>query len=127
MGMLTAADKAWMNATTVQVIEDWGTTCSVKRLIRNGTTNQLSLEAGTHIASASIYIAPATYDNAESQSAPMGKLFTGFMVHYAVPSLIQDGDIVTVAAGTTYKILGIQDFASHLQLLLETYIPDQNT
>lgn len=123
-GMLTSADKAWMTATSLDALADWGVTGSFRRMTRNGTTGQVAA-AAAHLTGVVLYLEPEATLTDDALNAPVGKLVRATSIHYTVPTQVQEGDLFVVTGGATYMIVGLRDYASHLEYLLQTYIPDQ--
>lgn len=105
-----------MAAVNTDVIADWGTTCTIKRGKRDGTTKQIT-SYSTLASSVPIYLQPAGANVVLSQDAPTGDLYVGFLNRRDVPTLLQDGDLLTTAAGDDYVLHGINDFTSHTEVL----------
>jgi hypothetical protein len=125
--MLTSADKAWMDAANIDVFTDFGSTYSVRRLIRDGTTGQMA-PTTAHLTGIRGYVSQSRMVDAMFAGAPVGEYYTGVLNHLNVPTQIQKGDILTdEVAGTTYQISEINDAAPLLNLLLQHYVPALNT
>lgn len=123
-GMLTSTDKTWMTASSLAALQDWGVSGSFRRPTRNGTTKQVAT-AAAHLTGVTIYLQPEGSVVDDALGAPIGKVFRGMSVHYTVPTQVQEGDLFVTTANAVYKVIGLQDYASHLEYLLETAIPDQ--
>lgn len=119
MGLLTTADKAWMVSNFLQIVEDWGETGSVQRLVRDSNGQSA---AAAHLTGVKVYIEGARAEVAMAMEAPVGDIFIGITTKYTVPTQMQDGDLLVVTSGT-YQILGISKYPSHLELVLTRYIP----
>lgn len=120
MGIVTSADKTWMAANFAQIVEDWGETASVRRLVRDG--NGQSTAAAAHLTGVKVYIESARAEVALAMEAPVGDVFTGITTLYTVPTQMQDGDLLVATSGT-YEIVGISRYPSHLELVLTRYTP----
>lgn len=119
-GIVDSADKAWMAANFGDVVEDWGETGSVRRLVRDG--NGQSTAAAAHLTGVKVYIEGAKAEVALAMESPVGDIFVGITTLYTVPTQIQTGDLLVVTSGT-YEIIGISKYPSHLELVLTRYLP----
>jgi hypothetical protein len=124
-GMLTSADKAWMQAVNLDAIADFGTTASIQRLIRNNTTGQMA-PAAAHLTGIPMFITQARMADTSVEGAPLRDFYHGILNHLTVPTQIQVSDLVT-AAGVTYSVVDVVDMPTHLELLLQHAVADLNT
>jgi len=111
-----------MDANLASIVEDWGVTVSIKRLVVDGN-NQTAPEATAHLTSVKMYIEGADASIAMAMGIPVGEVFKGITKHYTVPTQIQMTDLV-IAGSTTYSVAGISDYPSHLELVLTTKVAD---
>lgn len=120
MAILSSAARAWMETQLRDVIAALGTTCSIRRLVRDG--NGQAIPAATaHLTSVPVTVSPLTGVAEFLAEAPIGVGFEGRIPLYDVPAEVQPSDLLTIADGTTYQIRGIRPFDTHLLLALESW------
>lgn len=123
MSVLSAADKAWMNTTTEELILEWNTTADVYRLVLSGVTGQSVYETLPHLTGVKVAVGPAG-DTVFMDGAPAGKPFEAFTKHYTVPTQIMEGDLFVLSTAEQFKVAAIQDYPSHLRMLFLRYVPE---
>ena|SRR5437016_3575733 len=126
-GMLTSADKAWQLSANLDAIADFGSTYSVRRLIRDGATGQMA-PSTAHLTGVHGYISQSRMTDAMFAGAPVGEYYAGVFNHLTVPAQIQKSDILTdEVSGLTYQVAEITEATPILNILVQHYVPDLNT
>lgn len=123
MAILTDADKSWIDDTYDEILMERGETFSAFRLILDPVSGHSAYAETAHLTGGKMLVTPAG-DTVILDEAPAGKPFEGRTKHYAVPTDLQDTDLIVLASGLTYRIVSIQDHPSHLRLLLIRYVPE---
>lgn len=122
---LTSAELATMRTDVAAIIDALGETASVRRLITDG--NGQSIAAAAHLTGIKIFISPMTGVAEMMIDAPSGVSFEGRTKVYAVPTQIQESDLITTAAGVTYKVEAVRLFDTQLILALSMWRDTINT